>query len=814
MPLPIRTARPPSRTLLAMGLLAATTLGLQVTLTRHFSFLYWHHFAFMIIGMGMLGFGAAGALLARRGGLADTDDALSVAVPSATGAALAVATYLLVGPHLFFRPLELLSSPDQFFVLALLYGFMLVPFTALGLAQGAILAAYRSHAHRVYAADLIGAGLGCLVTLIVLAVLSAPLALLAWAAAAAVSAALLAVGSPVRRAAPAWVVLAALALGLVSGWADGRPFVPAPSKDMTKLYFEPNGTLREAPDLDYTVSSATIRLDVSKPYEMAFAFGGHIATQPEERAVVARTVYQDAAAPTHLIDLAEPERAAYLGLTNQSLAYQIRERPRVLVIGAGGGPDVLIALHHGASNVTAVELNPQMLELGEERYADFVHGLFQRADVKPIVSEGRHFLGRNTETFDVIQMSGVDTFSALSSGAYAMSESYLYTVEAARAVIGTLEPDGLFTNSRWILQPPRETLRLVAVLAEALRREGIADPARHLFVVQANWWSTTLLSRRPFGEGELEVLRDFVAARHWRVVLDPDGSGKRSFRAVVSGNEATRKAFLDEYLYDVSPVSDDSPFFFQFYRWRNLIEPQETMGGYSITRVPAGYAVLIASLVQMTLLAGICILGPLWSQRSQLHGHAGLAGRFGLFGALGIGFMTIEITSIQMFTVFLGHPIYSMAISLAALLVSTGLGSVWAGRRSATPARIVGSAVVGITLWVGATIALLQPLQDAAIGASLLTRAGIVAAWLLPAGLALGMPFPTAIRALEAETPALVPWAWGTNACLSVIASVTAVLVAMGLGFRATLALAAIVYWLGYLAWRSTVSTVRPPATP
>jgi len=600
-----------------------------------------------------------------------------------------------------------------------------------------------------------------------------------------------------------------LALGLASGWGDARPFVPAPSKDMDRIYYEPGGARRKTPELDYTVSSATIRLDVSKPYEIAFAFGGQVATQPEERPVLARTVYQDAAAPTHLYQLAEPEKAAYLGLTNQSLAYQIRARPRVLVIGAGGGPDVLIALHHGAEHVTAVELNPQMLELGRERYADFVHGLFQRDNVKSIVSEGRHFLGRNTETFDVIQMSGVDTFSALASGAYAMSESYLYTVEAARAVIHALEPDGLFTNSRWFLLPPRETLRLVAVFAEALRREGVANPERHLFVVQADWWGTTLLSRRPFREAELKELRAFVAARGWRVVFDPRGGGERSFGRTVAGSQSAREAFFEEYVYDITPVTDDAPFFFQFYKWRNLIAPQQTLGGYSITRVPAGYAVLLASLVQMTLLAALCILGPLWSQRSQLRGHAGLARRFGLFAALGIGFMTIEITSIQMFTVFLGQPIYSMAITLAALLVATGLGSMWAERRRATPERIVGSAVLGISLWVGASIFLLQSLQDATMGLSILARAGIVAGWLLPAGLALGMPFPTAIRALEAETPALVPWAWGANACLSVIASVVAVLVAMSFGFRITLALAAAVYWLGYLAWRSTVSAAR-----
>ena len=147
----------------------------------------------------------------------------------------------------------------------------------------------------------------------------------------------------------------------------------------------------------------------------------------------------------------------------------------------------------------------------------------------PIVSEGRHFLGRSQETFDLVQMSGVDTFAALASGAYAMSENYLYTIEAAEAVLHALEPDGLYTNSRWYLDPPRETLRLVAVLVEALRRDGAEDPARHLFVMKADTWATALLSRRPFRDDELATLRAWTAEQGWSVVLDPDGSGARPF---------------------------------------------------------------------------------------------------------------------------------------------------------------------------------------------------------------------------------------------------------------------------------------------
>ena len=595
---------------------------------------------------------------------------------------------------------------------------------------------------------------------------------------------------------------AALALGLLAiGWADARPFVPAPSKELADLYPPPGHPGHGRPFVDHTSSSATIRLDVSPAKELPFMFGGDTAAPGRARRVPSPVVYQDGAAPTLLLGIEDPAAAAYLGVTSQSLAYQIRERPRVCVIGAGGGPDVWIALHNGARSVRAVELNPQMLALGREHFADFVYGLYSRPDVEPVVAEGRHFLARTPERFDIIQMSGVDTYAALASGAYTMSENYLYTVEAGRALLRALAPDGIFTNSRWILEPPRETLRLVNVLLEALRQEGAADPPAHLFVMKAKRWATTLVSKRPFTASELATLRAWVAARGWSVVLDPNGSGTVPFTQLVHAEPAVRAGFLADYPYDVEPVDDDRPFFFQFYRWSNLFGGPESAGGYSITRIPVGYAVLAASLVQMTLLSALFILGPLWSERSGLRGTPRLGSHLVFFAALGAGFMAIEITAIQVFTVFLGHPVYSMAITLTSLLIATGLGAAWAGSRVAPPATRIFQAVGGVVLWAVATGLALQPVLDTAIAWPVWARGLLVIGWLLPAGLVLGVPFPTAIEALQARQPALVPWAWGINGCFSVLSSLAAVLVAMQVGFVGTLLLAAVVYVGAAFAW-------------
>lgn len=795
---------PPPRAIVAVALLASAALGLQVALTRHFSFLYWHHFAFMIIGIGMLGFGAAGAWLARRGGVAGPEDALRLAGRGAFGSSVAIAFYLLVGPAVSFAPLAVLDDASQVVRLLAIYLLVLPPFAGLGLALGALLAGYRAHAHRVYGADLLGAGVGCLATVGLLGVLPAPTVLLAFGVVAAAGGALLAGGGAPSRRVAAWAWVAVLLALAAAGWAERRPFRPAPSKDIAGAL----GAAAGAEALEYSVSSATLRLDVTRPLSMPFYFGGDVAW-PTDRPiphVPTRLVFQDGSAPTVLVDVPDPAAPDFLGRTSQGLAYRIREAPRVCVIGAGGGPDLLIALHEGARAVTAVELNPQMLALGRERYREFTGDLFQRPEITPVLAEGRHFLARSDEHFDVIQMSGVDTFAALASGAYAMSENYLYTVEAGRALLGRLTPDGLVTVSRWILDPPRETLRLTEVFAEALRREGVTDPAAHLFVIRGRDWGTTLVSRRPFTAGELSTLRAWATGLGWSVALDPDGSGERPFVELIHGSPAERAAFLHDYPYDVSAPTDDRPFFFQFYRWGRLWNAPPSAGGYVITRLPVGYAVLIASLAQMLLLSLVFVLAPLWSARSGLRGQPRRAARLAFFVAIGAGYMGVEITSIQIFTVFLGAPVLSMAVTLAALLLTTGAGALWAGRGVRPPRAVVRNSVVAIAIWIVVSVLLLRELLEWTIAGPLVLRGLVVAAWLAPVGFALGAPLPTAVRALEREAPALVPWAWGANACASVAASLGVVLLSMQIGFRGTLLGAAGAYVLGYLAWRRTVA--------
>lgn len=806
----VNSEAPPLRVLAAVALLAAATLGLQVSLTRHFSYLYWHHFAFMIIGIGMLGFGAAGAWLTRAGGISGGERAHQYASVSSIAAALAVLGYLWYGTAIDFEPLDLLTDPRQFFQLLILYFAILVPYVALGLAQGSILAGYRVHAARVYGADLLGAGVGCLLTLALLARLSATSAMLVWGGCAALAGGLLSQGLSKARVLMSWLVAASVAALTLAGFGDARFFMPAPSKDISFILRNKLAQTTGLRGIERTVSSPTMRLDVSRQFWSPFVFGGDVDLRSlrgrpgGQLPLLARVVYQDGAAPTVLYNAPDPMGVPALGLTSQGLAYQIRRNPRVCVIGAGGGADVLIALHNGARSVTAVEVNPQMLSLGRDLYRDFVAGLFDRDNVLPVVAEGRHFLGSTRERFDLIQMSGVDTFAALASGAYAMSENYLYTVEAGRAFLRALTPDGLFTNSRWFLEPPRETLRLVNILMESLRREGSSDPAAHLFVVRGDLWATTLVSRRPFTAPELDVLRRWTAERGWSVVLDPDGRGSEPFVRLVHGSQSERRRFLAEYAFDVSAATDDRPFFFEFYRWRNLFRSADSKGGYVITRMPVGYAVLAASLIQMGLLSAIFILGPLWSERSRLRGQSQLVRRLVFFSVLGLGFMGIEVASIQAVTVFLGAPVYSMAVTLASLLVATGIGSLRSGR-SGHPQRLMRDAVVGIGAWAALTYLLLAPLLDVAIGWPLIARGTLVALWLFPAGLCLGVPFPTAIRSLQSERPALAPWAWSVNACASVIGTLAVVLASMKLGFRATMMLSAGLYCLGYLSWRATV---------
>ena len=513
---------------------------------------------------------------------------------------------------------------------------------------------------------------------------------------------------------------------------------------------------------------------------------------------------------------------AYLGDLTSAAPYHLRDRPRVLVLGAGPGADVLQALYHDAAAIDAVELDWQVVDLAEREFAAFSGKPYSAPGVRVHVAEARRFIATHPDRYDVIEVALLDAFGASAAGLHALSESYLYTVEALGGYLQHLAPDGLLAITRWVGLPPRDMLKLFGTAVAALERQGVAQPGRHLALIRG-WRTATLLVRNgPYTEPEIAALKAFCRARSFDVDyypgIRPDEANRYNVLeaswlhdGAVALLGPARDEFVDRYKFDLSPPTDDRPFFFHYFKWRTLRELLALKERGGLPLLEWGYPVLIATLVQAIAAGALLILLPLLIARRSAPPGVNDVSRArvgGYFAALGSGFMFIEIAFMQKFMLFLGHPLLAVAVVLFAFLTFAGLGSRYAGRRRpvTAPARTATRPVAAIGLLAFVYIVVLPqifrqlvPLPDAA-------RIALSTALIAPLAFAMGMPFPRGLAGLALRAPALIPWAWGINACASVVAAVLATVLAVHFGFDAVVALAVAMYALAAAAGHRLLS--------
>ena len=827
---------------------AGSVVLLEIALTRVFAITMWHHFAYMVVSIALLGFGAAGGILThQQQGLRGESPLrglalVSIAYGFSTVAMLWVATTLRIDT------LAIWNDKTNGAWLALLYLVVLVPFLLAGTVIGLALSRFAEHVNTLYFADLVGSALGGVASPFLLAQVGSG-ATVVWAGFFGVlGGALFAAGTGRRMHAMAGASLlaaAGLALGFSGGVAPlhipaiGWPIPYAPGKEFAGM-----------PDADKSVRlySATAEVGVGPSIQIVPMVGGNFG-RVDATIVTARAVGQDGTAPTMLFEhAADLGRFPFLDDSQAGTAYvalgaEGRTAGNVLVIGVGGGIDVMIALANGAAQVTAVEINAGMIEMVTHRFADYIGQLFARGTggpgdrVRLVHGEGRAFARSSADRFDVIQLSGVDSFTALSSGAYSLAESYLYTTDAVQDFYGHLRAGGIITFSRFMLagsRMPRETLRLANIAATALRALGIADPGAQMVVFQGIDWASTMIKRGPFTATEVAALGAFAQREAFQgLVFDPlastfettagpgvagDTDLRRYFWTVLRGSDAERRTFEQAYPYDISPTDDDAPFFFNYYRYAGLLggigaaDRREGRWNRYHADFPIGHMVLIASQVQITLLALAAIIWPVRALERRGVDTRGKWHVFGYFAALGAGFMCVEIVLMQKLILFLGHPTYAITVVLSSLLAFAGLGSLAAARIPAVDGRALRglvAAVVVVLLIVNLLLRLVLPLG---LGLALGTRIVLAVLLLAPLGFVLGMPFPSGIRVVRDRCPQLLPWAWAINGFLSVFSSIGCITLSMAIGFSAVLVVAAAVYLIGFASMIAWVESPAPSA--
>ncbi|HUF19468.1 MAG TPA: SAM-dependent methyltransferase [Burkholderiales bacterium] len=802
---PVAGEIPPLAFRLALFLVSAAALSYEILLTRLFAIIQWHHFAYMMISVALLGYGVAGTVVALfRNYLESRFLAVFSAAACAFGVT-AVACFLLA-QAVPFNALEFLWDWRQPLWMLAIYLLLLVPFFFAAICVCLAFTRYARCAHLVYTFDILGAAAGSLGVILALFAMR-PGTVLGCLAAGALAAAGLAMRLNGTRAALAWTLPAVLTFGTIavmqSALGDLRP----------SQYKQLSQTLE--------VTGAHVVAERSSPLglvtvvdspEIPFRHAPGLSLNAPHPPPCQLAVFTDGEGMSALLrDDGRRKPLSYLDYLTSALPYHLRQHPRVLVLGAGAGADVLQAIYHEAAHIDVVELNPQTIELVEREFADFSGRPYSRTNVRLHIREARGFIATSRDHYDIIQLGPLDAFDASSAGLYALSENCVYTVEAIQRALDRLAPGGLLSMTRWVDLPPRDALKLFATVVTALERRGVQEPGSRLAMIRGWKTATLLIGNRAFTADEIALLREFCRARSFDLVWYPGmASGEANLynrleqpyfhQGAVALLGAERDRFTSLYKFDIAAATDDRPFFFQFFRWKTLPEVLHLRDRGGLPLLDWGYLLVVATLGQALLASMVLVLLPLKWLRNGGHTQGTARLRTAIyFGALGTAFMFVEIAFIQRFMLFLSHPLYAIAVVLFAFLFSAGLGSALSARLAGRTFGIwppVVLPVLGIALLAVTYLFGLPAVFEALIGLPDAGRIAFAVLLILPLGMCMGMPFPLGLEALGRQAPALVPWGWGINACASVISAVLATLLAIHLGFTAVILLAAMLYGL------------------
>ena len=795
----------------AIALTSAAALAYEILLIRLFAIVDWHHLAFLVISLALLGYGASGTLLAlAREQLLRRFEIAAAACAIGFGATSIGA--FLISQRIELNSLEIFWSTRQLGTLFLFYLLFAVPFFCAATAIGLTLTRYGAESPRLYRADLVGGGVAAAAVTMLLFVVHPVTALQIVSACGFLAASLFAPRTAVLPAILG-IALAVAARPLVlplriSQFKELSHALRVPEArvlserssplSMLTAVASPAVPFRHAPGLSLTFageipeqigvfSDGGAMTPVVTGWRLAVGGWRGDGASPANANAIAGG--RDSALSTQHSALVYPE---YLDSLPTAVPYHLgTPRRRVAVMGSGGGAEVLSALAHGATEVTAVELNPQLVVLVRE-WSD----VYDDPRVRVVTSEARSFIRETAERYDVIQIALVGSHGASGSGVQALSESYLYTVEAMRELVARLRPGGVLVITRWMQSPPREVVKLLAT-ATADRAHGVA-------LIRGWNTATVIVKRGDLAPSEVEALRRFCEARSFDLDFAP-GVGREEtnqynviedslFDVVTTLRGPAREDFLARYKFNVRPATDERPYFFHSFRWSALPELLRLRARGGMPLLEWGYLVLVAGLAQALAAALVLILLPLaWFRRGPS------ARLIGYFGSIGLGFLFIEIAFMQRLTLFLGHPLYAIAVVLAAFLVFGGLGSGFSARIGERHARLVPIVVALVAVIVLLLVRLLP------LGSPDAAKIAMSIALVAPLAFAMGMPFPLGLRGLATDD---VPWAWGINGTASVIASMLATLVAVHFGFSVLVLLAAALYGCAYVA-SSSFSSAR-----
>ena len=823
-----RTQSPP---LLSVFILSAAALAYEVLLIRLFSIIHWHHFAFMVISIALLGYGVSGSLITvfQRRLLNNYD---SVFIGNILLFGLSSISCFIIVQHLPFNTLEILWDSSQWQRLLLSYLLLTLPFFFVANALALTLMRYHQHIPQVYGIDLIGAGLGAVLVMVLLQIFTPDIVLrvLALFGLSAGFFALSNFNARYKQVTTAVLLASMIAIVLTpQQWLDLRL---SEYKGLAQTLLIKDASLLQSHSSP--VSQTSVVQSPLIPFRHAPGMSLQSPAGPPEQLAV----FRDGDEMTVIDHVTDKKSLEYHDYMSSALPYHVHRSPQnALILYSATGAQILQANLHEIPQIDAVEPDVQLTRLISDTFADYF-GWHKLKDKVKIHTTSARGMAVTQKKYDLVIIGPSGSSAGGSAGVHALSTSYDYTVEALQSYLKLLSSDGLLSITLWTSTPARGNLKLFATAVEAMKTAGISHPENNIAWIRSWNTATLLLKNTALTTEQIDAVREFSQTRSfdlaWLHGIQSDEANRFQqlqepvfylaaqsiLKQAASKGSLSRESgshFIEQYKYDIQASTDNIPYFNNYFRWSSLEEFLSLPGRAGISMIGVGYPTLLLTLVQAAAAAFVLILLPLlFIKTGKKEDDKGeddkrRAGRrrniIIYYLAIGLAFLFIELAFIQKFTLILSQPLYAIAVTLCAFLVFSGLGALYVEyrlrtRTEDTTAVILRRAVTMIGLITVIYIVVLPQISSTIM--ALPETARIVSAFILAAPLAffMGMPFPLGLDMLKQTSPDLIPWAWGINGCASVLSAILAVLLAIEIGFNGVMSVAVALYVIAWISNR------------
>jgi hypothetical protein len=776
-------------------LVSLSVLMLEFTLIRVLSISLWYHFAFMIISIALLGLGISGVTILISNKINKAEINAFLNITSVLYAISIIVSFIAIN-KIPFDPFSLFIDSNQFAYLPIYYVLITLPFFLAGLIIGQLFTRFKTSINRLYFYDLIGAGLGCFVFILVLPKFGGSGGIVAASIIACFATFMFNMEKNRMRTAS---FFGALVLLLLNGifLSDPEGYLPI-SISTNKVY---GNYIKENPELRLqTRWNSFSKVDIMKDD------GENVDDYPVYTAIIdaGNSTTNIPKVPNVLDSGARPPFDASM----LSMVLKREDTAKVFVLGSGGGGEILTALTNNAKSVTAVEINGILNDLVEKDLANYwTGGIANDKRVKIFTDDARGWLRGKRIKYDVIISAHTISASATNSGAMSLVENYILTEEALREYLQHLDINGVL----YITRPEPQMPRLVTSIKIAQQLNGGSDTKNQFYVFKrppseyekdVSYLSGVLFKKAGFDEFDIQKLKTMSSLLNLETIYDPVSKQDGIFKDLVESDNI--KETVKKYPHmKLLPATDDNPYFehntdFTDIGFGNIKESfsQGDRAMLSLVQKPVAESTLIVLMLQTILISALLILLPIYMKfRKDKEARKVKKGKYiTYFALLGLGYIIIEICLIQRFTLFLGQPVYTMLTVISTMLIFSGIGSMFSEKiisvfkNKAIPVFAV---IAVLTLVIG----LISPAIFSWLSRmDILWRVIISIGLIAPLAFFMGIPFPYGMSRISNNAKYLVAYGWGVNGFFSVMGSVLVVMLSMSFGFNLVFIISAALY--------------------